>query len=170
MSNWIPSFLVLASLSFAQQSADFSGKWRMDADESDDGEAHILGGFGDPNVMSPKDRRVAERLIALVHALGDLEIRQSSRDIRLYDEADNVRIYYIDGEKHTRETPWGERLETVTKWEKGALHVRTDGKELGEIEEIFTLEAGQLLYTVELRLGNSKDEIVIRTYYSRAGS
>jgi hypothetical protein len=123
---------------------------------SDDAEALILGGLGSPERMSPKDRRTAERLIQLVRALGSLEIRQSPADFRLYDEADNVRIYYIDGKKHTRETPWGDRLETETRWEGSELRVRTDGKDLGEIDEIYGRKRERLLHTVKIRLGDSK--------------
>ena len=160
--------LVLASVSFAQGNPDFSGKWTLDREKSDDGEAVILGGIGSPDRMSPKNRRTAERLVGLVRALGWLEIRQSPSDFRLYDEADNVRIYYIDGKKHTRETPWGDKLETVTKWEGSELQMRTDGKDLGEIDELYAMEGAQLLYTVKIRLEDSKQEVVIRTYYGRA--
>ncbi len=168
MARLLASCLVFASLSFAQGSPDFSGEWTLDAEGSDDGEALILGGIGDPDRMSPKDRRVAERLTELVRALRVLEIRQGPSDFRLYDEADNVRIYYIDGKKHSRETPWGEKLETVTKWEGSELHTRTDGKDLGEIDEFYAMEGGQLLYTVKIRLEDSEQEVVIRSYYGRA--
>jgi hypothetical protein len=162
------SCLLLASVSFAQGNPDFSGKWTLDAEKSDDGEAVILGGIGDPDRMNPNERRTAERLIDLVRALRVLEIRQSPADFRLYDEADNVRIYYIDGKKHTRETPWGERLETVTQWEGSELHMRTDGKDLGEIDELYAMEGDQLLYTVKIRLEDAKEEVVVRAYYGRA--
>lgn len=168
MTRMVLTGLLLASVSFAQATSDFSGEWAIDADRSDDGEALILGGVGDPSRMSPKDRRTAERLVELVRALRILEIRQSPRDFRLYDEADNVRIYYIDGKKHTRETPWGDKLETVTKWEGSVLQMRTDGKDLGEIDELYTMEGEKLLYTVKIRLEDSKQEVVVRTYYDRA--
>jgi hypothetical protein len=151
-----------------QGGADFSGEWTMDADRSDDGEALILGGLGDPNRMNPEKRRTAERLLELGRALRELEIRQSASDFRVYDEADNVRIYYIDGKKHTRETPWGEKLEAVTKWEGSVLQVRTDGKDLGEIDELYGMEGDNLVYTVKIRLEDSKEEVVVRTYYDRA--
>lgn len=161
-------WLFLASFSFAQGAPNFGGKWTMDADKSDDGESLILGGLGDPNRLSPEKRRTAERLLSLGRALSVLEIRQSASDFRLYDEADNVRIYYIDGKKHTRETPWGERLETETKWEGAVLQMRTDGKDLGEIDELYTMEGEKLVYTVKIRLEDSKAEVVVRTYYDRA--
>ncbi len=168
MTRMALSWLFFASFSFAQGAPDFSGEWKMDADRSDDGEALILGGLGDPNRLSPEKRRTAERLLSLGRALRVLEIRQSASDFRLYDEADNVRIYYIDGKKHTRETPWGEKLETVTKWEGGVLQTRTDGKDLGEIDELYTMDGEKLLYTVKIRLEDFKEEVVVRTYYDRA--
>lgn len=171
MARLLFASVILASVGFlhgAQGNSDFSGKWNLNADKSDDGEAVILGGLGDPDRMSPKDRRTAERLIELGRALQVLEIKQSASDFRLYDEADNVRIYYIDGKKHQRETPWGEKLETVTKWEGSELHMRTDGKDLGEIDEIYSMEGNQLLYTIKMRLEDAKNEVVVRTYYDRA--
>jgi hypothetical protein len=168
MARIVICCLLAASVSFAQGSPDFNGKWSLDDQKSDDGEAVILGAVGDPDRLSPKDRRIAERLIILIRALRVLEIRQSASDIRLYDDADNVRIYYIDGKKHTRETPWGERLETTGQWEAGELHVRTDGKDLGEIEEVWAIQDGQLLYTVNVELEGSKEKIVVRAVYARA--
>jgi len=168
MARFLVSFLWVTSVSLAQGNPDFSGKWTLDEDKSDDGEALILGGIGSPDRMSPNERRTADRLIDLVRALRALEIRQSPADFRLYDEADNVRIYYIDGKKHTRETPWGDKLETVTKWEGFELQMRTDGKDLGEIDELYAMEGSQLLYTVKLRLEGSNQEVVVRTYYGRA--
>lgn len=168
MATFVLSFLLLVSPYFGQGNPDFSGKWQMDSDKSDDGEALIMGGLGNPDRMKPESRRRAERLMELGRALQALEIRLSPSDIRVYDEADNVRIYYIDGKKHTRETPWGERLETVTQWEGSELHTRTDGKDLGEIDEIYAMEGGQLLYIVKIRLEDSDNEVVIRTYYDRA--
>ena len=168
MARFLLSFLLVTSVSLAQGNPDFSGKWTLDEDKSDDGEAVILGGLGDPDRMNPNDRRTADRLVELVRALRVLEIRHSPADFRLYDEADNVRIYYIDGKKHKRETPWGEKLETVTKWEGSELQMRTDGKDLGEIDELYAMEESQLLYTVKLRLEGSKQEVVVRTFYSRA--
>jgi hypothetical protein len=168
MSPILQASVLVAALSIAQATPDFTGKWTLDDSRSDDGEALIVAGLGDPDRMSPKNRRTADRLLQLVTALRVLDIRQGPADFRLFDEADNIRIYYIDGKKHQRETPWGERLETVTKWEASELHVRTDGKDLGEIDEIYGMEGKDLVYTVKLRLEGSKDEVVVRSFYTRA--
>jgi hypothetical protein len=162
------AFVFAAALATTQSTPDFTGKWTLDDSRSDDAEALIVAGLGDPNRMSPENRRTADRLLQLVNALRVLDIKQGASDFRLFDQADNIRIYYIDGKKHQRETPWGERLETMTKWEGSELHVRTDGKDLGEIDEIYGMEAKDLVYTVKLRLEDSDDEVVVRSFYQRA--
>jgi hypothetical protein len=168
MARFFLASWILVSSAFAQGNPDFSGTWNLDPDKSDDGEAVIMGGLGDPDRMSPKNRRVAERLLALGRALQVLEIRHSASDFSLYDEADNVRIYYIDGEKHQRATPWGEKLETVTRWEGSELQMKTDGKDLGEIVESYSMQGNQLLYTIKMRLEDAKEDVIVRTFYNRA--
>ncbi|MGH9319549.1 MAG: hypothetical protein ACRD3V_06635 [Vicinamibacteria bacterium] len=168
MARFLSCFLVIVALGLAQSKPDFTGSWRLDTDKSDDGEALILAGSGDPDRMNPKDRQTVERLIALARAFRGLEIRQGESDFRLYDDANNVRIYYIDGKKHLRETPWGEKLETETQWEGSELHMKTDGKDLGEVLEIYAPESGQLVYTVKIRLKDAEEDTVVRSYYRRA--
>jgi hypothetical protein len=168
MVPWLSllAFVALTPLAGARQNPDFSGTWALDASKSDDPHRQILASWGDPNRMRPEERQVADRLLLLVSALDRFEIRHTPRDITLY-YGDDVRIFYIDGKKHTRETPWGERLETVTDWEDGELHLKTDGKDLGDLEEIYTFEDGQMLYTVRLKVKHAKEEVVIRSYFDR---
>lgn len=167
----LPIFFALALLvcrmGAAQGNPDLSGRWRLDRDRSDDPERTILAGLGDPNRMRPEDRRTAERLIQLAGALDELEIRQSDKDFRLYDQSNNVRIYYIDGKKHVRQTPWGEKLQTETSWEGGALHMKTDGKELGQVDETYGLEGRQMVFIVRVRLKGQKEDVVVKSYYHR---
>jgi hypothetical protein len=153
---------------------DFSGKWSLDSDRSDDAEAVIKTGLGvtekttgRPNVP---EMRTADRLVALSRALTWLEIRQSDKDFRIYDDADNARIYYIDGKKHARETPWGAKLQTVTSWEDGKLHMRTEGKDIGDVDKVdetYDIEGGQLVFLVRIKLKVLKDDVVVRSYYNR---
>jgi hypothetical protein len=170
MTRWVSLLALAASASLvsAQQRPDFTGKWRLDATRSDDAGRQILASWGDPNRMSPTDRRTADRLIQLASALQRFETRQSERDISVYDDAGNVRIYYLDGKKHTRETPWGERLETEAKWEGSELRVKTDGKDLGEVNESYAKDGPALLYTVTIKVKHAKEPVVIRSYFEPA--
>ena len=45
--------------------------------------------------------------------------------------------------------------------------MRTDGKDLGKIVEIYSMEGNQLLYTIKMRLDGSKEDVVVRTFYNR---
>ena len=160
--------LSLASFTVAfEGTPDFTGTWAINTAKSDDFNKEVLASWGDPNRMSPKDRRIAERLELLASAFDRFEIRQSQRDITLYHQ-DDVRIYYIDGKKHTRETPWGEKLETVTNWEGDELHLRTDGKDLGEVDEMYAFEGAQMVYTVRVKLKSAKEDLVVQSYFDRA--
>jgi hypothetical protein len=157
-----------AGLGSAQPRPDFTGKWRLDTSKSDDASQAILRSWGDPNRMSPTDRRTADRLIQLASALQQFEIRQTERDISLYDDAGNVRIYYLDEKKHTRETPWGDKLQTESKWQGSELQVKTDGKDLGEVNEAYAKDGSALLYTITLKMKHSKEPVVIRSYFAPA--
>jgi hypothetical protein len=174
MARFVSRFAVLLLLALVargghafQPTPDFTGRWKLDAQKSDDTELSILAGLGDPDRMRPENRQTAERLIALARALDRIEIRQSAKDFRTYDDADNVRIYYIDGKKHARETPWGERLQTVTRWEGNELFMETDGKDLGEVSETYGMEGRQMVFIVRIRLKGQKDDIVVKNYYDR---
>jgi hypothetical protein len=156
----------------AQPNPDLSGKWTLDKEKSDDAEAVIRAGLGvtEKTTGRPdvKALQVADRLVALSRALESLEIRQSEKDFRIYDDANNVRIYYIDDKKHARETPWGAKLETVTGWNNGALHMRTEGDELGKVDETYGLEGRQMVFIVRIRVKDAQEDVVVRSYYSRA--
>ena len=160
--------ILLLAAALSQGTPDFSGKWSLDTDRSDDAEALIKTGVESRSGrVTTSTMQTADRLVALSRALTWLEIRQTERDFSLYDDADNVRIYYIDGKKHTRETPWGAKLETVTKWEGAELHMKTDGGDLGEVTEVYGFDGGELRFTVRIKLKNVKDEIVVNSYYKR---
>lgn len=168
------AFVVAPASAYAQATPDLSGKWRLDTDRSDDAETMIRAGLGvtekttgRPDVPS---LRTADRLVQLSRALRWLEIRQSAKDFRIYDDADNVRIYYIDGKKHSRQTPWGAKLHTVTTYEDGELHMRTDGKGFGNVDRIdesYGLEGSQLVFVVRIKVKKAKDDVVVRSYYNR---
>jgi hypothetical protein len=161
--------ILLLTAALAQGGLDFSGKWRLDTDRSDDAEAVIQAGLENTSGrVTTSTLQTFDRLVALSRALTWLEIRQTERDFSLYDDADNVRIYYIDGKKHARETPWGAKLDTVTKWEGAELHIKTDGGDLGEVTEVYSFDGGELRFTVRIKVKNVKDEIAVNSYYTRA--
>ena len=172
--------LALATSTFSEttpltqaQLPDLSGAWILDAESSDDTESQIIEGAGENTThgMTRLERdRLVERLIGLARALNEIDIEQSDRDFKIFDEADNLRIYYFDGEKHARQTPWGAKLETVAKWDGTRLTIRTTGGDLGEVDEIYGMEGRRLVFIVRIRNKSFSREIVIRNYYNRGSN
>ena len=170
--------LALATSTFSEtppmvQQPDLSGTWVLDTEASDDTENQVLEGAGENTAhgMSRLERdrlveRLVERLVGLARAINEIEIEQSDRDFKIFDEADNLRIYYFDGEKHARQTPWGAMLETVAAWDGPRLTIRTSGDELGEVDEIYGMEGRRLVFIVRIRNPSFANEIVIRNYYN----
>jgi len=148
---------------------NFSGKWLLDASKSENAAQKIEEGMVDiPGNRGPMERqRLLERLTQLAQALDYFEITQSERDFQFADQGGNVRIYYIDGKKHPRQTPWGDKLETLTTWEGNQLQVLTNGKELGQVKEIFGLEGRELVFLVRIRPKGLKNDILVKSYYVR---
>ena len=167
--------LAISSLTIASQDTpgpDMSGMWVLDAEASDDTESEVLRGAGE-NTTRGMDRlerdRLVERLISLARAIGELEIEQTERDFKIFDQDDNLRIYYLDGKKHTRQTPWGAELEAVAKWNGPQLEVRSTGDEVGDVYEIYGMEGRRLVFIVKIQHPNFENEVTIRNYYDRAG-
>ena len=150
---------------------DFSGTWRLNVEASDETESKLLEGVGDDTthgIAHIERARLVERLTQLARALVEIEIEQTERDLRFFDDADNLRIYYLDGGKHVRQTPWGAKLDTVANWDGQQITVRTSGKEIGNVQETFGLEGRQLVYIVRIQNQNFQNEIVVRSYYDRS--
>lgn len=103
----------------------------------------------------------------LAYASESIEITQTSQDFTLINSEDDVRIHYIDGEKHTRQSPTGEIMTTVTAWREDLLAATTEGKEIGKVTETFGYEGPQLVHIVRIRHKLFEDDLVVRTYYNR---
>jgi hypothetical protein len=112
-------------------------------------------------------RMIAERLTQLARAVDWLEIEQTEKDFKIFDRDDNVRIYYLDGKKHPRQTPWGAMLEAQTGWNEDLLIVNTEGKDLGKISEIYGLDEGQLLFILQVENKKFAKTLIVRNYYDR---
>jgi hypothetical protein len=150
---------------------DFSGVWKLDAAKSDDAESEILKGAGEDTthgIHHLERGRVFERLISLARSSDRIEIQQTEKDFRISDRGANVRIFYLDGRKHQRQTPWGASLEAQAEWKDGRLTIRSRGEEMGEIEETYGLEGNQFVITVRIRNRLFEDEIAVRHYYDRS--
>jgi len=97
-----------------------------------------------------------------------LEVELSDDELHI-DDGERLRIYYLDGDEHQRELPNGTKLETVAT-RKGLAVVVEEKMDRGEIDRKFELspDGATMVVTVNLKLGRSKEPVVIRTVYDRA--
>lgn len=85
------------------------------------------------------------------------------------DDGERLRIYYLDGEKHKRETANGTALETVAELAGSAISIK-EKMERGQLERKFDLspDGGTMIMTVIVKMSRMKDPVVIKTLYERA--
>ncbi len=149
---------------------DFSGLWELDDSKSDDAPEAIriaLGKTGGRGKEQRQRQMLSSRLNYLAYASETIEIIQTSQDFTLINTEDDVRIHYVDGEKHTRQSPAGEMMTTVTTWRDDLLAATTEGKEIGKVTETFGFEGHQLVHIVRIQHKLFEDDLVVRTYYNR---
>ncbi len=168
----VGAFVWVVSVAEASaQKRDFSGEWQLNLEKSDDMSTKIRDAVGTTGEITRSDvRMIAERLTQLARAVDWLEIEQTEKDFKIFDRDDNVRIYYLDGKKHPRQTPWGAMLQAQTGWNKDLLIVNTEGKELGNISEIYGWEGDQLLFLLQVENKKFEKTLIVRNYYNRADS
>jgi hypothetical protein len=178
VTRWLATSSLVGAFAFmlsveeaAAQKPDYSGKWQINLEKSDDMAFKIRDAVGATGEITRSDvRLIADRLTELASAVEWLEIEQSEKDFKIFDRDDNVRIYYLDGKKHPRQTPWGAMLQAQTGWNKDLLIVNTEGKDLGSISEIYGREDDQLLFLLQVENKKFEKTLIVRSYYDRADS
>ena len=87
------------------------------------------------------------------------------------DDGERLRIYYLDGKKHKRETQNGMKLETIAEL-KGSAILIEEKMERGKIDRKFELspDGAKMIMTLTVKFGRMKDPVVIRTVYEMAGA
>ena len=149
---------------------DFSGVWELDDSKSDNASEAIrvaLGKTGGRSRDQHQRQALSSRLNYLAYASETIEIAQTSQDFTLINTEDDVRIHYIDSEKHTRQSPGGESMTTVTMWSDDLLVATTEGEQMGKVTETFGYEGHQLVHIVRIQHKLFEDDLVVRTHYNR---
>jgi hypothetical protein len=147
---------------------NFSGVWELDLDKSDDAAEAIrvaLGKTGGRGGKQQQRQALSSRLNYLAHAAETIEIEQTAQDFTLVNSEVDVRIHYIDGAEHVRQSPTGEKMTTITTWQDDRLAATTEGKEIGLVKETFGFEGRQLVHIVRIKNKVFEEDLVIRTYY-----
>ncbi len=174
---WLP--LSLSGLPVRSES-NMNGTWQRDPESSDDAEAKIeetAKGFfdkatkGGRGIMSdeiPEIQKRLENIISLyVHYAEEITIEEEGNELVVDDGYGKVRIFYVDGLKHERQTPFGAKLETVCTRQGGRILIDQKLDKWGRITETYvpSSDGETLTHTVRFESKRFKEPLVIRNSY-----
>jgi hypothetical protein len=161
----------VGTLEAQAQKPNFSGIWILDVEKSDDWANMVRAAAGNTKSFTKMDvQRIVDRLTYLARTAEEIEIEQSEKEFKTFDKDDNVLIYYLDGKKHTRQTPWGAMLQTLADWNGDDLIIVTEGKNIGKVTEVYTYDVEQLVFVIQLELEGFETDVVARYVYNRKDS
>ena len=172
------------------QDIGFSGVWERDVERSDDPQEKMQaameqmreqmgrrggggrpgGGGGGPGGGGGRGERGGGGRPDIGNVPDELTLELTDGEFHV-DDGDRLRIYYLDGEKHKRETPNGMKLETIAEREGSAIVIE-EKMERGQIDRKFELspDGATMIMTLTVKFGRMKDPVVIRTVYEKAGA
>jgi len=160
----------------------FSGTWERDPDRSDDAQEKMRAAFermqeemerrrggpppGGPPPGGPPPGGAGRRA-GPGQVPEELEVEHQDGELRM-DDGERLQIFYLDGQKHRRAMPNGAKLETVATLQ-GRVVLIEEKLERGKIERKLELsEDGEsMVMTLNIKIGNMKDAVLIRTVYER---
>jgi hypothetical protein len=162
----------------------FSGTWERDPDRSDDAQEKMKAAFermqaemerrgrgGFPPGGPPPGGRPPGGQEGRGGGPGqvpeELYVEHEDGELRL-DDGDRLQIFYLDGQKHRRAMPNGAKLETVATI-AGRVVTIEEKLDRGKIERKIELakDAESMVITLNIKIGNMKEPVLIRTVYER---
>jgi hypothetical protein len=163
----------------------FTGVWERNVEQSDDARAKMQeamqqmgrggggrppgggGGGGRHGGMGGSRGEGGGQRPDLGNIPDELTLELIDGELRV-DDGERLRIYYLDGEKHRRETANGMKLETVAALKGNAVFIE-EKMERGKLDRKFELspDGGTMVATLILKFGQMKDPVVIKTVYEK---
>jgi hypothetical protein len=150
---------------------DFSGKWILNPQRSDDIAAAIGNATGPETLKGRSDKfdrlAVQRWMKARAEEISKLEIEQTPTEIKFLDEG-TVSIFYF-GRKHVRQIGT-EKLECQTRWQGSQLVIEQDAAIGLRMAELLTLlpEGKQLISAVRFEGKPLQKPLEVRLIYDRA--
>jgi len=174
-----------------QDGVGFTAVWERNVEQSDDPQEKMQEAMEDAQMREQMGRRgggrsggggrprggmgggrggrgEGEARPDLSNVADELTLELADDELRI-DDGERLRIYYLDGKKHKRETANGMKLETVAELKGNAVFIE-EKMERGRIDRKFELspDGGTMVMTLTVKFGRMKDPVVIRTVYERA--
>jgi hypothetical protein len=175
-------FALAASLVEARDGLDLTGTWYRNAGESDDAESKIGDTAkamfdkitkGGRNIMSEEIPQIQKRLQFIIGSYVQfaeiLEIEQTSTELHVDDGEGRIRIFYMDGKKHKRQTPRGATLETVCTRGSNRITIEQKLDRGGRIVETYvpSPDGDRMVLTVSFENKQLKSALILRNVYDR---
>lgn len=167
---------------FAQASDALSGSWLRNPDLSDDAEQKIetaaqamfdkatRGGRNIPlDDIAQIQKRLQFVIATFVQFADMLDIEEAGGELHIDDGEGRVRIFYVDGKKHQRQTPDGAKLETICRRDGHRIVVEQKLERGGKIQETYvpTSEGDRMELTVRFESKQFKHPLIVRNVYDR---
>jgi hypothetical protein len=182
-------FVLLASISnaaglpaFVQEEEGFNGTWMRNPDESDDPDEATRAAAeeifnkatkGGRGIFTEDIQQIQKQLqssiASFVQFADTLIIDDEGKEFLVDDGVGRVRIFYLDGKKHNRQSPDGAKFETLSTRQGNRIIVDQKIKGGGRIVETYALseEGDRLILTVRLEAKRLKEPMTIRNVYDR---
>ncbi len=172
----------LAQPTFSQDTASLSGHWLRNPDDSDDAEQKIeeaarayfdkatKGGRNIPSEDIPQIQKRLQYIIAtFVQFAEELDIVEESSELRIDDGIGRVRIFYVDGKEHKRQTPDGTKLETICSRDRDRVVVEQKLDKVGTITEVYlpSSDGNTMSLMVRFESKRFKQPLIVRNVYER---
>ncbi len=183
--------LGMVPVQVVQDGVGFTAVWERNVEQSDDPQEKMQEAMEDAQMREQMGRRgggrsggggrprggmgggrggrgEGEARPDLSNVADELTLELADDELRI-DDGERLRIYYLDGKKHKRETANGMKLETVAELKGNAVFIE-EKMERGRIDRKFELspDGGTMVMTLTVKFGRMKDPVVIRTVYERA--
>jgi hypothetical protein len=123
------------------------------------------GGGGRPGMAGP-----GGGFMGAMNAAARLQIELTERELHMEGGAQGLRIFYLDGEKHIRETSNGAKIETRATLSGNRIVIEQKMEEGVEITETYELSPDGQVMVMRLQMegGMSSEPVLIRTVYDKA--
>jgi hypothetical protein len=189
-SRWRRAVVIAAtfcsSASLAEEPRQFSGQWRRNEQLSQSalGAIEIVMGTVAPKGTGGRSRDVfspsgileqqdvvglRDALVEYVRGLYSLTIVQTDDEIQVQNALNYVSLFYIDGEKHTRELRDGVRLEVIARGEGPSIWVEQKSEAGDVIQERYSLlsDGSQMAFLFRLESNLLDERLSFRIVYDR---
>lgn len=103
----------------------------------------------------------------LMNAAERLQIGLTETEFRVEAGLERLRIFYLDGEKHIRETPNGGKIETRSERNGNRIVIEQKMEQGAKITESYELSPDGQVMVLRLQMEGRmfKEPVVIRTVY-----